>query len=312
MPRPDPEPDWHEMVKIPAVDHEDRLIANLTVRQCAQFAGLVACGWLGYQLTRPWVSLLVFAVASMPVASAAVAVVLGRRDGLNLDRWLAAAWRHRRTAHHLVPTGPDLPAPAQEALADAGLAPLPLPAYAIAAEGTMDLGEHGRAVISRCGTVNFALRTPGEQRTLVAGFGRWLNGLAGPVQILVRTHRLDLTAVVARLRGQAIALPHPLLEDAALAHADFLAELAEGRELLSQQVLVVQRDTGTDTGAEQRVLRRAMESASLLGACEVHSEVLAADDAFAVLASACDPGNPVHPAPARPGAPVALCAEGAS
>jgi hypothetical protein len=40
-------------------------------------------------------------------------------------------------------------------------------------------------------TVNFALRTPAELQTLTAAFGRWLNSLQGPAQILIPPYRPD-------------------------------------------------------------------------------------------------------------------------
>jgi hypothetical protein len=189
---------------------------------------------------------------------------------------------------------------------------LPLPAHAVAADGTVDLGAAGRAAISTAGTVNFALRTAAEQRMLIGGFGRWLNALTAPVQILVRTNRLDLAPMVAELREQAPGLPHRLLEDAAYAHADFLTHLAAGRDLLARQVLLVQREPGADRTAAQRVQRRAAEAASLLAGCEVDSTVLDRSGAYAVLLAACDPSTPSHPDPAVPDIPVTFTSGGRS
>ena len=306
MSRREPEGEWHDLVKIPAVDQEDRVLAGLTVRQVVQLGAVVAVLWLGYQATHPYLRPLLFAVAAAPVLAVAVAAVLTRRDGISLDRWLLAAWHHRHTPHRLLPTGPDQDQQALvlDPLADPGLAPLPLPAHAVAADGTVDLGDAGRAAISTAGTVNFALRTAAEQRMLIGGFGRWLNALTAPVQILVRTHRLDLAPMVAELRERAPGLPHRLLEDAAYAHADFLTHLAAGRDLLARQVLLVQREPGADRTAAQRVQRRAAEAASLLAGCEVQAALLDQGGAYAVLLAACDPSAPPHPAPAVPDIPV--------
>ncbi|MEY9969261.1 hypothetical protein ABIA33_007349 [Streptacidiphilus sp. MAP12-16] len=306
MSRRESENDWHELVKIPAVDHEDRVVANLTIRQVVQLAAVTAALWLAWQATHLYIRPLVFAVAAAPVLATALAVVLTRRDGLSLDRWLLAAWRHRRAPDRLIPTGigDHEDSPALALLADQGLAALPLPARAIGADGTVDLGEAGCAVISTAGTVNFALRTAGEQRMLNGGFGRWLNALTAPVQVLVRTHRLDLAPMVAVLREEAPGLPHPLLEDAAHAHADFLAELGQGRDLLARQVLLVHREPGSDRAGAQRAQRRAAETASLLALCEVDTALLDPSAAFAVLVAACDPTGPPHPDPARPEVPV--------
>jgi hypothetical protein len=311
MSRREPEGEWHDLVKIPAVDQEDRVLAGLTVRQVVQLGAVVAVLWLAYQATHPHIRPLLFAVAAAPVLAVAVAAVLTRRDGISLDRWLLAAWPHR-----LLPTGPDQDhdqqASVPDQLADPGLAPLPLPAHAVAADGTVDLGDSGCAAISTAGTVNFALRTAAEQRMLIGGFGRWLNALTAPVQILVRTNRLDLAPMVAELREQAPGLPHRLLEDAAYAHADFLTHLATGRDLLARQVLLVQREPGSDRTAAQRVQRRAAEAASLLAACEVDSTVLDRGGAYAVLLAACDPSAPPHPDPAVPDIPVTSTSGGRS
>jgi hypothetical protein len=310
MSRGEPEGEWHDLVKIPAVDQEDRVLAGLTVRQVAQLGAVVAVLWLAYQATHPYLRPLLFVTAAAPVLAVAVAAVLTRRDGISLDRWLLAAWRHRRTPHRLLPIGPDQnhdqdrQAPVPDQLADPGLTPLPLPAHAVAADGTVDLGDAGRAAISTAGTVNFALRTAAEQRMLIGGFGRWLNALTAPVQILVRTHRLDLAPMVAELRERAPGLPHRLLEDAAYAHADFLTHLATGRDLLARQVLLVQREPGSDRTAAQRVQRRAAEAATLLAGCEVQAAPLDRGGAYAVLLAACDPSTPPHPAPAVPAVPV--------
>ncbi|MEY9963347.1 hypothetical protein ABIA33_001380 [Streptacidiphilus sp. MAP12-16] len=306
MSRRETESEWHELVKIPAVDQEDRVLANLTARQVIELGALVAVLWLAYQATHPFVRPLVFVIATAPVLAAGVTAVLTRRDGLPLDRWLLAAWRHRRTPGRLLPTGisEDKGSPQPYRLNEAGLAALPLPAYGLAADATVDLGPEGCASISTAGTVNFALRTAGEQRMLIGGFGRWLNALTAPVQILVRTHRLDLAPVVAVLRQEAPGLPHRLLEDAAFAHADFLADLGQGRDLLTRQVLLVHREPGADRAAAQRIQRRAAESGSLLAACEVATVPLDRAGTYAVLLSACDPGSPVRPNPATPHVPV--------
>jgi hypothetical protein len=51
----------------------------------------------------------------------------------------------------------------------------------IAPDGVIGLGSAGAAVAA-VSTVNFALRSPGEQDALTAAYGRWLNSLTGPVQ----------------------------------------------------------------------------------------------------------------------------------
>jgi hypothetical protein len=286
---PGPEP-----VRIPAdVDREDRVLADLTARQAAILATAAMALWLAFTATRHLVPPVAFAAAAAPVAVAAVLLALARRDGLSLDRWLAAGLRQARAPHHLVPAPegvlppPPWLAPAVAAQARPLPAPLHLPATAISPRGVISLGRDGAVAIAAASTVNFALRTPAEQQALAAAFGRWLNSLQGPAQILIRAHRIDLSAMAARIQDNTAALPHPALERAALGHAAFLASLAEDRDPLARQVLIAVREP-----AAERAVRRITDAARALPAAGVAVTPLDGAQAAAVLAACCDPGQP--------------------
>lgn len=288
-------PAWDQLVKIPAVDTEDRLLATLTARQVAQLTAVAVLLWLGWQLGQGvGVPPLAYLVALLPVLAATTAVVLVRRDGLQMDRWLAAALRHHSGPKRFVSTG----------RADAPLARLPLPATEVDEHGVVHLESGGCSLLARVAGVNLALRTDAEQRALVGAFGRWLNALSGPAQIVVGTHPVDLAPLVAALELNAPGLPHPLLEDAAREHAAYLAELGSTRDLLARQVFVVHREDRGDPAASKRVRARAEETAQLLGAAEATAATLDRDEAYVALQAACDPGTPAHPNPALPQRPV--------
>ncbi|PKW18781.1 PrgI family protein [Saccharopolyspora spinosa] len=248
-----------EPIRIPSdVDREDRILANLTARQLAILAVTGAALYLGWLATRTVVPLPVFVVLALPIAALVVALVLGQRDGVSLDRLAVAALRQRMTPARRV-TAPDGVQPAPDWLTarahhasrpklDASrLGAVELPATGVrcasAAEaGVVDLGWDGLAVVAVASTVNFALRTPAEQAGLVAGFGRYLHSLTAPIQVLIRAERLDLTTQIAELRDRAGGLPHPALEAAAVEHAGYLSYLAGHTDLLRRQVLLVLRE----------------------------------------------------------------------
>ncbi len=158
--------------------------------------------------------------------------------------------------------------------------------------------------------MNFALRSPEEQDALAAAYGRWLNSLTGPVQILVRAGRADLSAAVAALRDAAPALPHPALEQAALEHASFLDGLAAERDVLTRQALLIVREPGHGAGrpggTAGRALQRAGEAARLLAGAGLQVQVLDGGQVTALLAACADPAAPPQPAgrTALPGRPV--------
>jgi len=246
-------------VRIPAdVDREDRLIADLTARQVLILALTGIVLYLAWTLTHTLVPLAVFGLLAAPVAATAGVLVLGRRDGLTLDRLLVAALRQRTSPRHRI-NAPDgvIPPPswlAARATSTAGgarhapdgpAAPLRLPARTVTSTsgvGVIDLGPDGLAVVAVASTVNFALRTPDEQDGLVAVFARYLHSLTAPVQILIRAMPADLNAQIDEVDQAAEQLPHPALAHAAREHATFLAQLADDMQLLTRQVVLVLRE----------------------------------------------------------------------
>lgn len=211
-------------VRIPSdVDREDRILANLTARQLTILAitGIVLYG--AWTLTREVVPLPVFLILAVPIGTAAAVLVLGRRDGMSLDRLLLAAIRQRLQPRHQVAapegvrTAPDwltshITTSDPTGTADGwqvSPAALRLPAEGVTDAGVIDLGTDGVAMVAVASTVNFALRTPGEQEALVASFGRYLHSISAPVQILIRAERLDLSRQIRDLHQAAPGLPHP-------------------------------------------------------------------------------------------------------
>lgn len=190
-----------------------------------------------------------------------------------------------------------------------------LPAREVTAAGLVDLGAEGMAVVCVASTLNFALRTPAEQEALVAAFARYLHSLTAPVQLLIRAGQLDLSTQISDLRERASGLPHPALEAAALAHADYLSGLAGQGDLLRRQVLLVLREPlpalpvarlGRRRGAaaisetvrqaaETQLARRVSEAVSLLAASGITVTPLDATQATGVLAGACNPDTLIRP-----------------
>ena len=304
-------------VPIPAdVEMPDKILAGLTARQVAIAAVAAVIIWAAFEATRHVMPLPAFAALAAPVALAATALVIGERDGLSLDRLLAAAWRQARSPRRLVTAPEGIPAPPAWA-APPGPPPPPLPAPLaplwrhISSDGVIGLGGDGAAAVAAVSTVNFALRSPAEQDALTGAYGRWLNSLTGPVQVVIRAGRADLSAAVTALRETAGGLPHPALEHAALEHASFLAGLAEERDVPTRQVLLVIREPSHGTArpgggtAAARAAQRAGETARLLAAADLQVSVLDGGQVTALLAACADPEAPAGAARlAVPGQPV--------
>lgn len=283
----------YRTVRIPGnIEKEDQIIGSLTLRQAAAIGGTGAVLWCLWMAVRNWVPALLFLAPALLVLFAVALSVSVNRDGASVDRLLLAALKQAVSPRRQVPAPEGvrkLPAFITAAMHGGTKppAPLNLPIRTVTESGIIRLGPDGVSSLAESSTVNFALRTHAEQEVLIGGFARWLNTLTGPVQILSRTTSADLGNQVALLRERAGGLPHPLLEQAALDHADFLDDLASRRTLMDRKVLIATRET--DPKAEQRLLRRTHDTAAVLAGCELNVTVLDSVVATDVLGAALDP-----------------------
>jgi len=293
--RPD---DTTPCASVPAdVNTPDKIVWGLTFRQLAILGTAAVIAWGLYRSVGQRLPPIVLLVAGVPLAGLVVAVALGRRDGLSMDAWLAAALRLRRTPRLQAPGMP--PHPSATPLvhtrgADPGRrppGPLRLPADAITDTGLLQVAGTSAAVVA-AGTVNLGLRTGEEQAALLDGFARWLNSLTAPAQIVVSTQRVDLAPAAKRIDETAPLLPHPALEQAACDYAEFLHELADTRDPLRRHVLLVVRADARERGG---AARRGEDTARALTALGVQARVLDGPAYTAALAAAVDPYAPPVP-----------------
>ncbi|WP_431958736.1 VirB4 family type IV secretion system protein, partial [Nocardia lijiangensis] len=264
--------------------------------------------------------------------SVVVAVaVLTRRDGLSADLLLAAAIRHRFRPRHLARSRASTHAETPRWIATRANRSRPRPPVPTELStnqirlpesvsnsgsggvGVIDLGADGLAVIAVAGTLNLSLRTPAEQDSLVGQLAGWLHTLRQPVQILVRSARLDLTEHITGLHTAAEHMS-PDLAAAALDHADHLAQLIAREAPVHRQVLLIWREPtetlaatglrarlpgrsragralsgGARRAAESRLLRRMNEAADVLSPLGISVTALDSVAATAVLASCTNP-----------------------
>jgi hypothetical protein len=291
---------FYYTARIPAdIDRPDPVVGPLSFRQLAIVAGTGGICWMVFEavhMSLPHLSPLIVAAPLVLVLVIAAGIAVGSRDGISADRFLLSALTYARRPRRLVTAANGvLPVPSflpvlWRKAAGPPPAALNLPARSVDGQAVLDLAEHGSAGIAACSTVNFSLRSASEQNALVAGFGRFLNSLTGPTQILVRTRRVDLAPMVEHLHAAAGGLAHPALEAAAREHAEFLAHLSTSRQLLGRQVLLTAREpaVGKSAGAETgiRITRRLAEAAAALSGAAITVAAYTPDGTADLLADA--------------------------
>lgn len=278
-------------VRVPAdVDLEDRLAFGLTGRQLAILAATLACAYAVEALTA--------SLAPRPLALAAAALVGGaglmlaivRRGGLRGEALALAAARHLLAPRRLVLAPDGLPGALPGPRLRLGL--LEPPVVRVRASGVVELADGSHCRILRARGTSFALRSPEEQAAYVAAFGRCLNGLAEPLQIVVRRESASLEGHAEAVERAASELPGPA-RAAAAEHARFLRALGGGETpLWRRSILVVVSSRDRAELAEAALERAAAQATELLRGAEVSLSALDGAETAALLARVIAPPGP--------------------
>ena len=281
---------------VPAnVNDPDRIAFGLTFRQLGIIGGPGLLGLGCYRAFGPLLPPMAWIVAGMILFAVLVVVALGRRDGLPLDVWLRHGVALSRSPRTLAPGTARASSVAAVAGKPSIPAPLRSPVTSISPTGVLTSEGSAKRLIA-CGTTNIHLRTGSEQGALLDGFGRFLNSLTGPSQLLVAAQRHDLSVYAQATADLAPRLPHPALRTAADDYAAFLLDLDAERDPLRRQVLAVVTGEHAADAAVRALSGLGVEAAALDGPAVASA-----------LAAAVDPFSPPVPGPrAVPGAAITL------
>src|SRR5213079_1417242 len=189
---------------------------------------------------------------------------------------------HLRAPRRRVLAPQGLPAPLDSLPTQRKLAPLDLPVRSVIRSGLIELDNDRFALLLRASGTGFSLRSEEEQTALVEAFGRFLNALVEPIEIVVRSEPVELTPLLARLQEQADVLP-----------VAALAELAAREGVRRREILLVLSTRAREKqNAQLELKRRAGEAQELLRAAGVELRPLDGEQAAGLLARALDPPGP--------------------
>lgn len=97
----------------------------------------------------------------------------------------------------------------------------------------------GAAVVLQTTAVNFALLSEMEQVAIISAFGQTLNSLSFPIQIFIRSKRLDITSYLRMLDKAISTQPNPLLSQLMRRYRTFVQSLIKQNEVLDKHFFIV-------------------------------------------------------------------------
>jgi len=106
-------------------------------------------------------------------------------------------------------------------------------------EGAVVVKGGGLRAVLRVQGVNFDLKSEAEQNAIIASFQGFLNSLSFPIQMLIRSRKLDLDNYLDQLNKAQESQQNELLRMQTLEYIDFIKRLLEVANIMSKEFYVV-------------------------------------------------------------------------
>lgn len=99
--------------------------------------------------------------------------------------------------------------------------------------------DNSTRMILKVKAVNFNLKSEEEQDSIIYSYQRFLNSLNFPVQIIVRSLKVDIEAYINKLKNLAVKQQNPLLQEQTYRYVDFLVNLIDMAQIMKKDFYIV-------------------------------------------------------------------------
>jgi len=114
-------------------------------------------------------------------------------------------------------------------------------------DNCMIMKDGSSRMVLKVHAVNFNLKSDEEQDAIIIGYQRFLNSLRFPIQIIVRSLKVDIEGYLMRLKNLALKQKNPLLQEQTYRYVDFLTNLIDMAQIMKKDFyIVVPYDTDED------------------------------------------------------------------
>lgn len=94
-------------------------------------------------------------------------------------------------------------------------------------------------MVLRVHALNFNLKSVEEQDAILMSYQRFLNALNFPIQIIIRSLKVDIETYINRLKNLALKQENPLLQEQTYKYVDFLTTLIDLAQIMKKEFYIV-------------------------------------------------------------------------
>lgn len=99
--------------------------------------------------------------------------------------------------------------------------------------------DNSARVVLKCSTINFLLKSTQEQDAIIMSFQRFLNSIDFPVQIMIRSSKLDIDSYLNKLNDLALKQTNPLLQNQTYEYIEYLRKLIELAQIMKKDFYII-------------------------------------------------------------------------
>ncbi len=104
---------------------------------------------------------------------------------------------------------------------------------------TVLLKNGGHRAVLQVEALNFSLKSETEQQGIIAGYESFVNTISFPLQIIIRSSKMNIDPYLADLRTIGGTQTNELLKDQTLSYADFVEKLIDVADIRQKRFFVV-------------------------------------------------------------------------
>lgn len=97
----------------------------------------------------------------------------------------------------------------------------------------------GARAVLNVSSVNFNLKSEEEQKAIIYSYQGFLNSLEFPIQILVRSKKLNIDNYIEQVRDLADKQKNPLLQEQTFEYADFVKKLVDYADIMDKEFYII-------------------------------------------------------------------------
>jgi len=106
-------------------------------------------------------------------------------------------------------------------------------------ENIILMKDNSARIVIKCSTINFLLKNTDEQNSIIISFQRFLNSLDFPIQIIVKSEKLDIDSYLEKLNNKALKQKNNLLQNQTYEYIEYLKKLIEVAQIMKKDFYIV-------------------------------------------------------------------------